>query len=283
MTETIDHETGEILPAAPRPAQLPTPYQSGETGQLADALAKAQGEMESPKRTKKSHYGQYAPLEEVIRVAQPALAKHGIARHQGIVYRSGEPYIRTLLRHSMSGEWIASDYPLLVDKQGPQGFAAGVTYARRYGLILMLGIAADDDDDGEAAQKAAETREQARPAPSNLKAAVESRLAGNAPQQSAERPAATNGTKSHAQARWEQIKDEIDQAATIEELNNSGIYRREPLAEIEPGVFISSAEEAQRLLHSDPAAAKAGAWQRLVDRDARRRLELVPQEEIFNG
>ena len=58
--------------------------------------------------------------------------------------------IRTVIWHA-SGEWLANDYPVIYNKEGAQGFASGVTYARRYGLSLVLGLAAEDDDDGNTA------------------------------------------------------------------------------------------------------------------------------------
>src|SRR6266446_7481190 len=76
----------------------------------------------------------YAPFEEVVRVIQKPFADNGLAWHQGLVTRGGDFYIRTMIRHAGTGEWIASDYPVVADKTGAQGFAAGTTYAKRYGL-----------------------------------------------------------------------------------------------------------------------------------------------------
>ena len=89
--------------------------------------------------------------------------------------------------------------------------------------------------------------------------------------------------RSTAQMTWERIRTQIALATTVEELNDTGLYRREPMVEIEPGTWLTAAEEAQRILQSDGPAVKAGAWQKLVDLDARRRLELAPQEETYNG
>jgi hypothetical protein len=196
MAETIDHETGEILkdpkdsptiPVEPRGAlsrmaeagdrwKTSTPYQSAECGQIAAAYAAAQGEMESPKRTKTgkvegvsksggrySYEYKYAPFEEVVRVLKASCSKHGLMYYQGLVSRGDQFYIRTKVCH-VSGEWVASDYPVLADRAGPQGFAAATTYAKRYGLSLAFGVAAEDDDDGAAAQQAVpEAKPEARP------------------------------------------------------------------------------------------------------------------------
>jgi hypothetical protein len=160
MNDTIEHDTGELVPAI-QPAR-----NSLETGQIAETLAAAQAEMEPPKKTKTGtirgttktgktyeYEYKYAPLEEVVRVIREPLGKHGLSWHQALVTRGGEYFVRTYLRHS-SGEWMFSDYPVIADRGGPQGFASGVTYARRYGLSLALGIAAEDDDDAAAMQEA---------------------------------------------------------------------------------------------------------------------------------
>jgi hypothetical protein len=64
------------------------------------------------------------------------------------------PALTTILMHN-SGEWISGTYPLMVtDKEStPQGYGSALTYARRYGLSAVLGVIADEDDDGNAASK----------------------------------------------------------------------------------------------------------------------------------
>jgi hypothetical protein len=51
-----------------------------------------------------------------------------------------------------SGEWLKATAELLLDKATPQGQGSGITYMRRYALSAMLGIATEDDDDGQAAE-----------------------------------------------------------------------------------------------------------------------------------
>jgi len=156
-----DPETGEI-PAPvhreiPRPPVSPFASRDGEA--ISDALAAAQGSFETPKRSREvsvrlsaggSYSFKYAPLEAIHDAIRPALAKNGLSVQQYLAYRAGEPFVRTIIWHS-SGEWRGSDYPIFPTKEGPQGFASGVTYARRYGLCLALSLAPEDDDDGNAA------------------------------------------------------------------------------------------------------------------------------------
>jgi hypothetical protein len=154
------------------------PLASPSCKEVCTALAAAQGEFEVPKRTKEAvvrgqtrtggsydYKYKYAPLEEIISAVKDALAKNGLFRQQYLVTKGNVPVIRTIIWHT-SGEWIASDYPIHQSKDGAQGFAAGVTYARRYGLSLALGLAPEDDDDAnEGGAKITDARSSRRPAP----------------------------------------------------------------------------------------------------------------------
>jgi len=146
---------------------------------LAAALAKAQGAFPAIKKehtakvrgeSKKGDpveysYG-YADLADILDAIRHALADNGLSIIQPICPADAEHiWLVTRLLHS-SGQWIESAYPVDVyDKPQEQGSA--ITYARRYALTAMLGIAAEEDDDGRRAQdgerKGAAPREQ-RPA-----------------------------------------------------------------------------------------------------------------------
>jgi len=159
MGSSFDPETGEIHKDIPSPARVPVaPFASNEGGQISAALAAAQGAFETPKRSREvsvklssggSYSFKYAPLEAIHDAIRPALTKNALSVQQYLAYRSSIPFIRTIIWHS-SGEWRGSDYPVYPTKEGPQGFASGVTYARRYGLCLALSLAPEDDDDGNA-------------------------------------------------------------------------------------------------------------------------------------
>lgn len=159
--QSFDPETGEIHRDIPTPARAPvSPFASNPGGEISDALAAAQGAFETPKRSREvsvrlssggSYSFKYAPLEAIHDAIRPALAQNGLSVQQYLAYRAGEPFIRTIIWHA-SGEWRGSDYPVFATKEGPQGFASGVTYARRYGLCLALSLAPEDDDDGNAAE-----------------------------------------------------------------------------------------------------------------------------------
>jgi hypothetical protein len=147
--------------------------QSEQIGELAAALAKAQAEIKAPKkgRTAKvptkaggSYSYNYADLADVIECYRPALTKHGLALTQPIRIQDGHMVLVTKLLHA-SGQWIASEYPLQ-NYDRPQEQGSAITYARRYAATSLLGIAAEDDDDGARAQDAEpRRREERRPEP----------------------------------------------------------------------------------------------------------------------
>ena len=135
-------------------------------GALAAALAKAQGTFtfaaktsEAPVFESKDRGGRavgkrtYADLASVIDAVRAGLAANGLAIVQApFPQAGGGVLLRTTLMHS-SGEWMASEISLPADRMGAiQGWGSALTYARRYALAAMVGIA-QDDDDGEQAQQ----------------------------------------------------------------------------------------------------------------------------------
>ncbi len=122
---------------------------------IAAALAKAQAEMgKALKSSDNPHFrSKYADLGNVMDACLPALNKHGIAVIQPTIDDETGRYVETVLLHD-SGETLRCRVPLIVQKNDMQGYGSAVTYARRYGMMCMAGIAPEDDD-GNAAAKAA--------------------------------------------------------------------------------------------------------------------------------
>lgn len=150
----------ELRPDWPGDAGFAEPAPSLPTSKLADALAKAQGEFAQVTRDKTvtvtmksggKYTFSYAPLESILHAVAPALSKHGLALTQAMVVIANKDYVETTLRHS-SGQSISNSIPLFVRDDGPQAYGSALTYARRYGVTLLLCISADDDDDGNAAE-----------------------------------------------------------------------------------------------------------------------------------
>lgn len=139
-------------------------YQSEQIGELAKALAEAQGKFTFALKDQKAptfnKAGQkvgerpYANLQSVIDAIKPHLTAHGLAVVQATMPNAGGISLRTTLMHS-SGQWIAGQIDLPIDRMGGiQGMGSALTYARRYALSAMVGIASDEDDDGEASMQA---------------------------------------------------------------------------------------------------------------------------------
>lgn len=124
-----------------------------ETKTIAAALAKAQAEMgKALKDSENPHFkSKYADLGSVMDACLPALNKYGIAVIQPFVADDiNGRAVKTVLVHE-SGEMLECAVPLIFGKNDMQGLGSAMTYARRYGLMCMAGIAPEDDDGNAAA------------------------------------------------------------------------------------------------------------------------------------
>ena len=128
---------------------------------LAMALAKAQIELANPEKSlvgtiepRRGEGGarqfRYAPLSSGLEIVRKTLGQHEIATVQttAIDQAAGVVNLTTVLAHS-SGEWIASDWPVcpIAETERPHRMGAALTYARRYALFTLVGIAGEDDLD----------------------------------------------------------------------------------------------------------------------------------------
>lgn len=128
---------------------------SESVNELAAALAKAQGQMEAAiKDASNPHFkSRYATLAAVWIAIRKALSENQLAVVQCERESSkDEVILDTILLHS-SGQWISGTGSYPVSRQDAQGRGSALTYARRYSLMAMVGIAPDDDD-GNAAVNA---------------------------------------------------------------------------------------------------------------------------------
>lgn len=137
--------------------------------QFAAALAAAQGEMEgASKDNVNPHFkSRYADLASVWDACRAPLSKNGIAVIQPPCAQGPTVTVTTLLAHK-SGEYIQSDLTMTAQQNTPQGIGSCITYARRYALQSMVGIAPEDDDGNAASQTnghAQATRPQPAKAP----------------------------------------------------------------------------------------------------------------------
>ncbi len=134
---------------------------SESIGAIAAALAKAQAEITNPEKsltaTIRSPFPRegdrtfrYAPLSTGLDIVRKALGRHEIATVQttAIDNEAGLIRLTTILAHA-SGEWVSSDWPICAigETATPHRMGAALTYARRYALFTLVGIAGEDDLD----------------------------------------------------------------------------------------------------------------------------------------
>ena len=134
---------------------------SESIGTIAAALAKAQGELVNPEKSlvatirsdgpgAAERSFRYAPLSSGLDIVRKTLSHHEIATVQttSLDQSAGIVNLTTVLAHA-SGEWIASDWPVcaIAETATPHRMGAALTYARRYALFTLVGIAGEDDVD----------------------------------------------------------------------------------------------------------------------------------------
>jgi hypothetical protein len=133
---------------------------SDSIGAIAAALAKAQAELTNPENSlvgtissplrEGERTFRYAPLSSGLDIVRKSLGRHEIATVQTTAIDKDVGLIRltTVLAHS-SGEWLSSDWPVcpIGDTAAPRRMGAALTYARRYALFTLVGIAGEDDLD----------------------------------------------------------------------------------------------------------------------------------------
>jgi len=241
---------------------------------LATALAKAQIELANPEKSlvgtiepQGGERGQfrYAPLSSGLEIVRKTLGQHQIATVQttAIDQAAGIVNLTTVLAHS-SGEWIASDWPVcpIVETARPHRMGAALTYARRYALFTLVGIAGEDDVD---APDLIESQETAR-------LRVANKNAGNARRQRVlDRPAGRGKANSGSAS----LKRELSSAL-------SASLRTELLREIEDlSAADAAALRAWRRLRAKNQLCAADARQ--LEEAFAAKLILIPRQSAETG
>jgi hypothetical protein len=128
---------------------------SESVANLAVALVNVQAEIHNPKNTADNPFykSKYCPLQDVLNLTRPILSKHGLSVIQSPSGDGESISIHTMIIHT-TGEWIEFDpLKLKAEKLTPQGAGSAITYGRRYSLSAVVGIASEDDDDGNTYEK----------------------------------------------------------------------------------------------------------------------------------
>ncbi len=146
---------------------------SPDINELAAALSKAQGQFPTIDRSEtaivqsdKAKYSyKYATLASVLDAVRKPLADNGLSIWQSPGSAEQGRVSMTLLLMHTSGQWIKNTFSMPLGLQTPQGIGSIISYARRYQLLACLGLATDDDDEGQAGnvQQSGQQQAQARP------------------------------------------------------------------------------------------------------------------------
>lgn len=150
---------------------------SESINELAAALAKAQAEIEPPKKTRTAtvehkngtgrHSYDYSDLADLIAAIRGPFSKHGLAFTQVVQEVERDTVLVTLLIHT-SGQWLESRV-LLPQGGTPQAFGSALTYMRRYCLGPLAGVASEDDDDAGSAEASGSIRPSPKPSASPVR------------------------------------------------------------------------------------------------------------------
>lgn len=128
-------------------------------GELSKALSAAQGEIEAAvKDSVNPHFrSRYADLASVWRAIRGPLSRHGLAVVQVPRLTDAGVSVETILIHAVSGQQIVGVLEIPVPQRTAQAIGSAITYARRFSLAAIVGVAPDDDDDEAAVRPAQRT------------------------------------------------------------------------------------------------------------------------------
>jgi hypothetical protein len=200
---------------------------------LAAALAKAQGNMAGAlKDSENPHFrSKYADLESVWNACREPLTSNGLSVTQLLTYTERQAVaIETLLLHE-SGEYIGSSFEIPVSKSDAQGFGSALTYARRYSLSAIIGIAPAEDD-GESAVGRGTTAKKTASTPPTAKQADSSGTSqgGSQPKTEKTPPASNTEADTKAAEYHDRIRGALrqiygeDKAAALAYVENETVW-----------------------------------------------------------
>ena len=115
------------------------------------ALSKVQKDLKHAKKDDKGAFGKYADLATVYEVIRKPLVENGFSYvHSLTTQENGDHFVDTLLMHETGGTFKTS-LPLIINKRDMQGLGSAITYAKRYGISMIVGLASEEDDEGKGA------------------------------------------------------------------------------------------------------------------------------------
>lgn len=214
---------------------------SEQINELADALAKAQGAIENAsKDAQNPHFrSSYANLASVREAIRAPLSENGLAYTQLVRTEQSKVQIETMLIHK-SGQYMGETLDIPLAKQDAQSIGSATTYGRRYSLMALIGIAAEeDDDDGNVATANAPSQQRREPS--------------RPPQQQRPKEAPPSPEMSPAEEMIQAIKARPSIASLDKLWQNQNFKREYSLLNPEDQAWVKSVDESKRSeLASDP-------------------------------
>ena len=117
------------------------------------ALSKVQKELKHAKKSETGAFSKYADLASVYDAIKKPLVDNGFAYFHGMVAgEDGQQYVETILMHE-SGGVFKTRIPAINRKGDMMGLGSAITYAKRYGISMVIGLASEEDDDAKDASK----------------------------------------------------------------------------------------------------------------------------------
>lgn len=132
---------------------------SDEIDKISEAFAIAQGEFKPIEKNKENpHFkSKFADLSSILLATREALSKNGLSITQSPTFQDNRINVISRLLHK-SGQWVETNLSIKPIQDTAQAIGSAVTYGRRYGISALLGVCADDDDDGNEASKKTDHR-----------------------------------------------------------------------------------------------------------------------------
>jgi len=148
---------------------------SDSIAELAKALNRVQAELQPAKESAENPFfkSRYADLLSVWEACRRPLAENGLAVIQTAdATGNGSVALETMLVHT-SGEWVSGRLEMPLVKLDPQAVGSAITYARRYSLSALIGLATEADDDAQAAMTPQTPKPAKKPTPKAVEAVAD--------------------------------------------------------------------------------------------------------------
>ena len=212
---------------------------SEKTSTVLKAMFDVQENMKVDADAENSHLkSKYATLDGILATIRPIIKEAGLMVLQHVNTEGLSITCNTRVIHIESEEWIESSVTLEADKKSAQGIGSALTYTRRYGYCVALGIGMNNDDDGVGAEKAmsrAEQKKAERDELQKFKAAIFPRM-NKFDAEALQLAFEESGYISESEDKEEMLRELINQANSKEKLTTIGKRAKVLQDEIEESI-----------------------------------------------